>query len=134
MKQLFYVTLLLALGVSLFFILSDYQNDDLINHIDEAPIAATQTFEVNNSFKSSPSLLFNQRCKPCHGLDATHRALSKSAVIRNWSATKIANALKSYKAGKRNSTGMGETMHAQASTLTNSEIKALSLYISHLSR
>lgn len=129
MKQLIFVTLILLIGVFFFFFFTDCKDDELINNLDEVVLTAKS--EQNSSLQS-PSELFNQRCKPCHGLDATHHALSKSAVIRNWSAAQIETALLAYKKGKRDSKGMGKMMHGQASALSTMQIKNLAEYIAHL--
>lgn len=72
------------------------------------------------------------KCAACHGADGGTKALGKSEVIKGWDAAKVAEALKGYKAGSRNIHGMGAIMKGQASTLSDSDIKIVSDYISKL--
>lgn len=72
-----------------------------------------------------------QVCAGCHGADASKAALGKSQIIKGWDAKKIAAALHGYKAGTYGA-AMKSVMAGQVSKLSDSDIKALSEYISKL--
>lgn len=73
-----------------------------------------------------------KKCAACHGLKAEKAALGKSEVIAGWKADKTLEALKAYKAGTRNTKGMGALMKGQIATLSDGDMKALSDYIATL--
>jgi cytochrome c len=73
-----------------------------------------------------------QKCAACHGAKAEKAALGKSEVIAGWKADKVADALKGYKAGTRNTKGMGSIMKGQTAALSENDMKALGEYISGL--
>ncbi|MFA6191104.1 MAG: c-type cytochrome [Sulfurimonas sp.] len=70
-------------------------------------------------------------CASCHGLSGEKAALGKSQIIKGWSASKVADALKGYKADSYGGAMKG-VMKGQVSKLSNDEIKAVSEYISKL--
>ena len=72
------------------------------------------------------------KCVACHGQNGKQKALGKSNVIAGQSADEVVEKLKAYKTGTRNVNGMGMTMKAQVSTLTEAEIEAVAGYISTL--
>jgi len=71
------------------------------------------------------------KCAGCHGNKAQNKALGVSHVIAGWDAKKIEDALKGYKAGTYGG-AMKAVMQGQASSLSDSDIKALAEYISKL--
>ena len=73
-----------------------------------------------------------QKCSACHGLKGEKQALGKSQVIAGWKADKTLEALKGYKAGTRNTKGMGALMKGQLAALSDGDMKALSDYIATL--
>jgi len=73
-----------------------------------------------------------QKCAACHGQKGEKAALGKSEVIAGWKSDKILEALKGYKAGTRNTKGMGALMKGQMATLSDADMKTLSDYISGL--
>ena len=73
-----------------------------------------------------------QKCVACHGKSGEKAALGKSEVISGWKADKTLEALKGYKAGTRNTKGMGALMKGQVATLCDADMKTLSDYISTL--
>jgi len=73
-----------------------------------------------------------QKCAACHGLKAEKPALGKSAVIAGWKADQTLDALKGYKAGSRNTKGMGAIMKGQTAALSDADMKALADYIATL--
>lgn len=73
-----------------------------------------------------------QKCAACHGAKGEKAALSKSEVIAGWSSSKTLDALKGYKAGTRNTKGMGAIMKGQTASLSDGDMKALSDYIAGL--
>jgi cytochrome c len=73
-----------------------------------------------------------QKCAACHGANGEKAALGKSEVIAGWSSAKTIDALKGYKAGTRNSKGMGALMKGQSAALSDADMKALGEYIAKL--
>jgi len=71
-------------------------------------------------------------CAGCHGEEGEKHALGKSALLSGQSASELADKLKAYKAGKRNTAGMGTLMQTQLASLQKSDILALAEYISTL--
>ncbi|MDD2448827.1 MAG: c-type cytochrome [Sulfurimonas sp.] len=67
-------------------------------------------------------------CAACHGVDASKVALGKSAVIKGWSAQKLADALNGYKAGTYGGAMKG-LMAGQVKNLSAEDIKVLSEHI-----
>lgn len=72
------------------------------------------------------------KCVACHGKEGKQKALGKSNVIAGQGADEVVEKLKAYKTGTRNVNGMGMTMKAQVSTLSDAEIEAVAGYISTL--
>ncbi len=77
------------------------------------------------------SALF-QKCAACHGQKGEKAALGKSEVISGWKSDKTLDALKGYKAGTRNTKGMGALMKGQTAALSDADMKVLSEYIATL--
>jgi cytochrome c553 len=73
-----------------------------------------------------------QKCAACHGAKAEKAALGKSEVIVGWKSDKVLDALKGYKAGTRNTKGMGAIMKGQTATLSDTDMKSLADYIAGL--
>lgn len=73
-----------------------------------------------------------KKCVACHGAKAEKPALNKSEVIAGWDAAKIEEALKGYKAGTRNTKGMGALMKGQVAAYSDADIAAVSAYIAGL--
>ncbi len=86
------------------------------------PTTATPTASGENIYKV---------CATCHGQNGEKAALNKSQIIKGWSASKVANALHGYKADTYGSSMKG-IMKGQASKLSDSDIQAVSEYISKL--
>ncbi len=77
------------------------------------------------------SALF-QKCAACHGQKGEKAALGKSEVIAGWKGDKTLDALKGYKAGTRNTKGMGALMKGQTATLSDTDMKTISDYVAGL--
>ena len=75
--------------------------------------------------------LYN-KCAACHGKSGEKPALGKSEIITGWKSDKTLDALKGYKAGARNTKGMGALMKGQVATLSEADMKALADYIAIL--
>ncbi len=73
-----------------------------------------------------------QKCAACHGAKAEKAALGKSEVIAGWKADKTLDALKGYKAGTRNTKGMGALMKGQTATLSDADMKTIADYVAGL--
>ena len=69
-----------------------------------------------------------KKCASCHGLNGEKKALNKSAIIKNWNAQQIEEALLGYKNGSYGGAMKG-VMKAQVTKLTENEINALSNHI-----
>jgi len=70
-------------------------------------------------------------CQACHGAKAEKKALNKSQVIQGWQSSKIVAALNGYKDGTYGGSMKG-VMKPQATKLSDTEIDAVSKYISGL--
>jgi len=75
-----------------------------------------------------------KKCATCHGEKAEKPALGKSAVIAGWKADQTLEALKGYKAGTRNTKGMGAVMKGQMAAMSEKDMKALAKYIAALKK
>lgn len=75
-----------------------------------------------------------QKCAACHGQKGEKAALGKSEVIAGWKSDKTLDALKGYKAGTRNTKGMGALMKGQTAALSDADMKVLSEYIATLKK
>ncbi|MFY9141311.1 c-type cytochrome [Sulfuricurvum sp.] len=73
-----------------------------------------------------------KKCAACHGAKAEKAALGKSEVIAGWKADKTVEALKGYKAGTRNTKGMGALMKGQTAALDDADMKTIAEYIAGL--
>ena len=73
-----------------------------------------------------------QKCVACHGAKGEKAALGKSEVIAGWSSAKTLDALKGYKAGTRNTKGMGTIMKGQTATLSDADMKTIADYVAGL--
>jgi cytochrome c553 len=69
------------------------------------------------------------KCASCHGVKGEKQALGKSQVIAGWKVDQTLEALKGYKAGTRNTKGMGAVMKGQTAALNDKDMKALAKYI-----
>ena len=72
------------------------------------------------------------KCAGCHGADGKTKALGKANPIAGQSAQEIAQALREYKAGTRNVSGMGMLMKGQVASMDDATIEALAAYIASL--
>lgn len=73
-----------------------------------------------------------QKCGACHGAKGEKAALGKSEVIAGWKADKTLEALKGYKAGTRNTKGMGAIMKGQVASMSDADMKSLADHIAGL--
>ncbi|PHM17632.1 MAG: cytochrome C [Sulfuricurvum sp. PD_MW2] len=73
-----------------------------------------------------------QKCVACHGAKGEKAALGKSEIISGWSSAKTLDALKGYKAGTRNTKGMGAIMKGQTATLSDADMKTIADYVAGL--
>jgi len=69
-----------------------------------------------------------KKCASCHGQNAEKKALNKSAIIQDWDASKIANALKGYKNGTYGGAMKG-IMKGQVVSMSEKEIDLVSEHI-----
>lgn len=73
-----------------------------------------------------------KKCAGCHGANGEKAALGKSEIIKGWDVAKTEEALKGYKAGTRNTKGMGALMKGQVAAMSDADIKAVAEYIATL--
>lgn len=69
------------------------------------------------------------KCAACHGANFEKAALGKSAVVAGQSANQIELSLREYKAGTRNTAGMGMLMRGQVASFSDYEIRTIAEYI-----
>jgi len=73
-----------------------------------------------------------KNCAGCHGDKGKTKALHLSKAIAGQSSDKTIKQLTAYKKGELNLYGLGNIMKMQATTLSESDMKALATYISTL--
>jgi cytochrome c553 len=83
-------------------------------------------------FAREPQSIINDICSNCHGFNMEKKGFGVSQPPSSLSSSYIFEALTAYRAGKKSDYNMGETMTTQTSTLTDEEIKELSIYIKTL--
>jgi len=106
--------------------ISETTMDDVKTKISDVSTPIMKTVKEAVTFPDTIQLY--KKCASCHGLNAEKKALNKSAIIKDWNAQQIEEALKGYKAGTYGGAMKG-VMKAQASALTNKEIEALAKHI-----
>jgi len=70
------------------------------------------------------------KCATCHGKDAKMKALGKSEIIAGQPKADLIKKIHEYKAGTRNTKGMGALMKGQVSALSDADIDAIATYVS----
>ena len=109
--------------------------DDVVEAVEEVQTKVTKVAApVVDSVKEVISIpdakkLYN-KCAACHGLNAEKKALNNSAIIKDWEASKIAEALKGYQNGTYGGTMKG-LMVGQVANLSDNEIDVLSEHIAN---
>jgi len=68
-------------------------------------------------------------CSSCHGTTFEKKALGKSKIVKDISATKISEDLIAYKKGTLNKYGMGSVMKGQVAKYSDKELTEMSLKI-----
>ena len=79
----------------------------------------------------SASQLF-ERCAVCHGSKGEKHSLNITKTIAAMKADDVVKILKEYRAGTRNTYGLGTIMNGQASKLSDEDIDKLANYIESL--
>lgn len=85
-------------------------------------------------FAREPQVIIDSICSTCHGLNMEKKCFGVSEIPNTLSTSYISEALTAYRAGGKSDYRMGDTMKEQTSTLTDDEIKALSIYIKALGK
>ncbi|MBE0514625.1 c-type cytochrome [Sulfurimonas sp.] len=80
---------------------------------------------------ASATQLFD-RCGTCHGKKGERHSQNLTKSIAGMNAKDVTTILKEYKAGTRDTYGLGSMMHGQAKKLSSADIKELSEYIASL--
>lgn len=87
---------------------------------------------VNISFAIDGKVIFQGKCKTCHGIDGHTEALKRANPLPGHSALEIETILLEYKDGKRSKFGAGEVMKSNLKFLSKEDIKAVATYVSTL--
>lgn len=72
------------------------------------------------------------KCSACHGADGKTAALGKSNIIAGQPKADLVTKIHGYKAGTRNTKGMGALMKGQVGSYSDAQIDAVAGYISGL--
>ncbi len=70
-----------------------------------------------------------KKCAACHGAKGEKHALGKSVPIQG---VDVLQMLKDYKAGTRNTHGMGALMKGQVASYSDADLEAVAAYIKGL--
>jgi len=97
----------------------------------QIPMKVEKVKEAKRIVASNNGKAIFQACSACHGQKAEKKALGRSQIIQGWAASKIEKALHGYKDGSYGGAMKG-VMQAQASKLSDTDIKAVADYISKL--
>lgn len=85
-------------------------------------------------FAREPQEIIDNICSTCHGINMEKKGFGVSEAPNTLSSSYILRALTKYREGTKSDYGMGPTMTTQTSTLTDDEIKALSIYVKALGK
>ena len=96
-----------------------------------ASVASAATAAVASATGPDGKALF-AKCAGCHGADGKTAALGKSEIIAGQAAADLETKIAGYKAGTRNTKGMGALMKGQVAGLSDADVKAVASYISGL--
>jgi cytochrome c553 len=102
--------------------------EDVKTKISEATAPIIKAVQEATS-TPNPTILY-KKCASCHGLNAEKKALNKSAIIKDWDAAQIKDALNGYKSGTYGKEMKG-VMKSQVNTLSEKEIELLSEHIAN---
>ena len=94
--------------------------------------AATATAAVADTATNVAGAAAYAKCAGCHGADGKTKALGKSPVIAGQTKEELVTKINGYKAGTINVAGMGNLMQGQVSSMDDTAIEAVSIYISKL--
>ncbi len=98
--------------------------ESTIKKVEETQAVAAKPEPV----KSDASSLYTV-CASCHGQSAELKALGTSQIIKDWDASKIAEAITGYQNGSYGGPMKG-VMEGQVKNLNEAQIKTLADYIS----
>jgi len=90
------------------------------------------TMLIGVALSAADGTALYKKCAACHGTNGEKKALGKSEVINTMSEGDLVSALKGYKAGTRNTKGMGALMKGQVASYSEADITAVSKYISSI--
>lgn len=81
-----------------------------------------------------PQEIIDTICSTCHGFNMEKSCFGVSEIPNTLSSSYILESLTAYRAGKKSDYRMGSTMTAETITLSDDEIKALSIYVKALGK
>ena len=111
----------------------DATKDAATGAVAAATGAATATADAAaTATEGSDGKALFAKCASCHGVDGKTKALGKSEVIAGQAAADLETKIGEYKAGTRNTAGMGALMKGQVASYSDADIKAVAEYISTL--
>ncbi len=84
-------------------------------------------------FASDGASIYKQ-CQACHGLKAEKKYLGKVPALASLEASYMIKALQGYKNGSNNKYKTGMIMKAQASRLSEADMKNVAKYISSFAK
>ena len=105
---------------------------DVAAAIKAREAASTEKVEKVPASGSDIGKVTFAKCAGCHGANGKISALGKSAIIAGQSVSDLVTALKAYKAGTRNVSGMGKLMKVQVGSMDDATMNAVAKYISGL--
>lgn len=89
---------------------------------------------ITSIFAREPQEIIDNICSTCHGINMEKKGFGVSEPPNSLSSSYILRSLTKYRAGTKSDYGQGPTMTTQTSTLTDEEIKALSIYVKALGK
>ena len=97
----------------------------------EAAVKVLKEKSVDTAVNAKGQELY-AKCAGCHGADGKTKALGKSPEIAGGNKDDLLSKLKEYKAGTRDTNGMGTLMKGQVASLDEAAMTAVAEYISTL--
>ncbi|CAA6810868.1 MAG: Cytochrome C553 (soluble cytochrome f) [uncultured Sulfurovum sp.] len=103
---------------------------DAATALKERAAATTEAVKEAVTPENAAGKAAYAKCAGCHGADGKTKALGKSPEVAGQPVATLVEALKGYKAGTRNISGMGMLMKGQVASMDDATITAVSEYMS----